>query len=216
MFYDEIMKVTRFPQSCLLIAQDGHSIIIDPGVHFLQTHTVEELNGVEAVLYTHQHADHYDESIAKTLLKNGVAIYANQSTAQLINSDKVTVVHDGDMFTAGGFEIIARELPHCLLPNGSEGPQNTGYVINGTFFHPGDGKELDGLKVDNLALPITGPDISMYDAFVFAKQVEAKVVIPIHYQAIPADPHVFAEYMHKPGDPGFEIRVLSDGQSTEV
>ena len=216
MFYHEIMKVTRFPQSCLLLEQDGHTIVIDPGVHFLQTHKVEELNGVGAVLYTHQHADHYDESIAKALLANGVAIYANESTAKLIDNEKVTVVHDGDMFTAGGFEIIARELPHCLLPNGSEGPQNTGYVVNGAFFHPGDGKKLEGLKVDTLAVPITGPDISMYDAYAFAKQLEAKVVIPIHYQAIPADPQVIADYMHKPGDPGFEIRVLADGESTEV
>lgn len=216
MFYHEDMKVTRFPQSCLLLEQDGHAIVIDPGVHFLKTHTIDELKGVGAVLYTHQHSDHYDPAIAKALLEAGVPIYANAATDNLIDSDKVTVVHDGDMFTAGGFEVIARELPHCLLVDGSKGPQNTGYVVNGAFFHPGDGKELEGLKVDNLALPITGPDISMHDAFAFARQVQAKVVIPIHYQAIPADPTVFASYIQKGGAPGFEVRVLADGQSTEV
>jgi L-ascorbate metabolism protein UlaG (beta-lactamase superfamily) len=83
------------------------------------------------------------------------------------------------------------------------------------LFHPGDGKELEGLQVDNLALPITGPDISILDAINFAKQVKAKVAIPIHYTAIPADPKVFAAYADK-GGASFEVRILADGESTEI
>jgi len=199
----------------LHIENDNHRIVIDPGVHFLQTHKVEELQGVEAVLYTHQHPDHYDESIAEALLSQGVPVYANGATARLIGTERVTVVNDGDSFTAGGLEIVARELPHCLLSDGSEGPQNTGYVIEGVLFHPGDGKELADFQVDNLALPITGPDISILDAINFAKQVQAKVAIPIHYTAIPADPNVFAAYAGK-GSGGFEVRVLADGESTQL
>lgn len=209
------MKITRFPQSCLLIEQDNHKIIIDPGVHFLQTHAVDELGGVEAVLYTHQHSDHYDPKIAEALLAKGVAVYANPSTARLIESDKVNVVSDGDNFSAGGFKVAARELPHSLLLDGSAGPQNTGYIVNEILFHPGDGKELAGLAVDNLALPITGPDISYLDAINFASQVGAKVVIPIHYTVTPLDAQAVAEYMKK-GGIGFEIRVLDDGESTQL
>ncbi len=209
------MKVTKFPQSCLLIERGQKKLVIDPGVQFLSTHSVDELKGVGAVLYTHQHSDHYDPSIAQTLLARGVLIFANSSTAQLIGAEKVTIVNDGDSFIAGGFEVIARELPHCLLPDGSEGPQNTGYVIEGVLFHPGDGKELEGLQVDNLALPITGPDISILDAINFAKQVGTKVAIPIHYTAIPADPHIFAAYAGK-ARADFEVRVLADGESTEL
>lgn len=209
------MKVTRFPQSCLLLEKDNHKIVIDPGVHFLETHSVEELNGVEAVLYTHQHADHYDPKIAEALLAQGTVVYANAATAELIGPDRVTTVDDNQAFSVAGFEVVARELPHCLLPDGSEGPQNTGYVIDGVLFHPGDGKELEGLQVGNLALPIVGPDISILDAINFAKQVGAKVAIPIHFTAIPADPHVFADYA-KRGSPGLEVRVLADGETTEI
>jgi len=209
------MKVTKFPQSCLLIQNNGHTILIDPGVHFLQSHSLDELKNVEAVLYTHQHSDHYDGKVANALLEQGVPIFANGATARLIGTEKVTVVNDGDSFTAGGIEVIARELPHCLLPDGSEGPQNTGYVMDGVLFHPGDGKELDDLQIDNLALPITGPDISILDAINFAKQVGAKVTIPIHYDGIPADPNVFADYASK-GQAEFEVRVLADGESTDI
>ena len=209
------MKVTKFPQSCLLIQNNGHTILIDPGVHFLQSHSLDELKNVEAVLYTHQHSDHYDEKVANALLEQGVPIFANGATARLIGTEKVTVVNDGDSFTAGGIEVVARELPHCLLPDGSEGPQNTGYVMDGVLFHPGDGKEIEDLQVDNLALPITGPDISILDAVNFAKQVGAKVAIPIHYDGIPADPNVFSAYADK-GNISCEVRVLADGESTDI
>ena len=210
------MKVTRYPQSCLLLEQNGHKIVIDPGIHFLKSHAVDELRGVEAALYTHQHSDHYDEEIANVLIEQGTRVFANKSTAALIGVERVTVVNDGDIFTVGGFEVVAHELPHCLLVDDTPGPQNTGYLVNGAFFHPGDGKELEGLTVDNLAVPIAGPDISLRDAYAFAKQVSAKVVIPIHYLAVPADPHVFAAYTQKPGDPGFEVRILEDGESTDL
>ena len=211
------MKVTKFPQSCLVVENGGHKIVIDPGTQFLDAHSVDELKGVEAVLYTHQHSDHYDPKIAETLLVQGAVVFANPATAEVIGGDKTTVVNDGDEFMAGGFTVQARELPHCPLVDGSPGPQNTGYVVDGVLFHPGDGKELAGLQIDNLALPITGPDISIFDAVSFAKQVKAKVVIPIHYTAIPFDPNVFAAYADKGGSAtGFEIRVLADGESTEL
>lgn len=207
------MKVTRYPQSCLLLEKDGHRVIIDPGMHFLETHQIDELEGVEAVLYTHQHPDHYEPKIAEALLAQGVAVYANAATAELIGVDRVTTVSDGQSFTVAGFEVVARELPHCLLPDGREGPQNTGYVVDGIFFDPGDGKDIDNLQVANMALPITGPDISMLDAFNFAEKLGVKVAIPIHYRWMGADAETYKQFAKaRP----YEVRVLGDGESTEI
>jgi L-ascorbate metabolism protein UlaG (beta-lactamase superfamily) len=207
------MKITRFPQSCLLIEKNNHKLLIDPGMHFLETHTVEELEGVEAVLYTHEHPDHYEPRIAQALLANGVKLFANGSTAKLVGEDKVTVVHDGDSFVAAEFDVRAYELPHCLLPDGSEGPQNTGYVIDGVFFDPGDGKDIDNVQVAAMALPITGPDISMLDAFNFAEKLGVKVAIPVHYRWMGADAETYKQFAsHRP----YEVRVLADGESTDI
>lgn len=214
MRYTLNMKVTKFPQSCLLLEKDGQKMVIDPGVHFLHSHTVDELAGVAGVLYTHQHSDHYNPEIANTLKEKGVALYANAATAALIG-EGCRQITDGQTFTVGAFTVKAYDLPHCLLINGQPGPQNTGYVIDDVLFHPGDGKELEGLQVDNLALPITGPDISLLDAANFARQLGAKVVIPIHYDGIPANPDVFKQYVAK-GDLQFEVRVLKEGQSTQL
>ena len=197
----------------MLLEKDNHKIVIDPGMHFLETHQIEELNGVEAVLYTHQHPDHYEPKIAAALLAHGVVVFANASTAALIGADKVTTVQNGDAFVAAGFSVVAHELPHCLLPDGSEGPQNTGYVIDGVFFDPGDGKDIDDVTVDAMALPITGPDISMLDAFNFAEKLQVKVAIPVHYTWMGADADTYKKFgASRP----FEIRVLADGESTDI
>lgn len=209
------MKVTRFPQSCLLLEKDGHKIVIDPGMHFLQTHKLEELAGVEAVLYTHEHPDHYEPKIAEALLGQSVPLFANESTARLVGVEKVTVVEDGYEFVAGGFSVVARELPHCLLPDGRAGPQNTGYVIDGVFFDPGDGKDINDLEVSGMALPINGPDISMLDAFNFAKKLGVKVAIPVHYTWMGGDAETYSQFAAGNRMP-FELRVLADGQSTDI
>ncbi|HSW81118.1 MAG TPA: MBL fold metallo-hydrolase [Candidatus Saccharimonas sp.] len=208
------MKVTRYPQSCLLLEKDGHKIVIDPGVHFLRLHNIEELKGVEAALLTHRHADHYDASITQTLQAQGAAIYANADTAKLVG-EGCTVVNDGDALTIAGFAVEPRELPHCPMVNGKPGPQNTGYIIDGAFFHPGDGKELAGLHVNAMALPIAGPSISPEDAYNFAVQLGVKIAIPVHYDVFVADPNVIARAFADNGAP-FELRVLADGESTEI
>ncbi|HSX28131.1 MAG TPA: MBL fold metallo-hydrolase [Candidatus Saccharimonadales bacterium] len=210
------MKITRFPQSCILLEKAGQQIVIDPGMHFLGTHKTEELFEVAAALYTHQHPDHYEPSIADSLLQKGKALYANSATAELIGKTRCTVVADGESFTVAGFNITAHELPHCLLPDGSAGPQNTGYVIDGVFFHPGDGKEMQAaLTIDTVALPITGPDVSLLDSFNFAKKLGARLAIPIHFDWMGADPtayKLFAEGSKMP----FEFHPLSDGESLEI
>lgn len=207
------MKVTRYFQSCLLIEEDGARILIDPSGQ--EKNRLNEFGKLDAVLYTHEHGDHFDAGLAQTFVEQGIApVYANQSTAKQIKASK-TEVSDGQEFSVNGVKIKAIELPHCLMPDGSTGPQNTGYLVNGKLFHPGDGKELAGLRVDNLALPIIGPDVSPRDAFDFAKQVQAKKAIPIHYDSWGANAETYAKIgglYHIP----LEMVVLSVGQSAEI
>ncbi len=206
------MKVTKYPQSCLLLEKGGHRIVIDPGVFFTAKYGRQELGKVEAVLYTHQHPDHYDPALAKVLQAEGVPLYGNESVCKLIEAG-CQLSSDGG-FGIAGFEIIPHDLAHCVMADGSAGPQNTGYIVDGTLFHPGDGIEAQGLKVDNIALPIAGPSISLHEAFKFALSVGAKKIIPVHYDNVglfPGNPNGFAKVFDKA-----EVIVLADGESTEL
>ncbi len=207
------MKITRFTQSCLFVEEAKARILIDPSG--VESDNLEKFGALDAVLYTHEHSDHFDPVLTKKFLRRKVRVYANESTARLIKGRIEQVVEDRGVITLKWVEIRVIELPHCPMPDGSSGPQNTGYLINGTLFHPGDGKELSGLQVDNLAVPITGPDVSMRDAFDFLKQVGAKTGIPIHYDKLGANAEVyktFAGYFDFP----FELKPLANGESLEI
>lgn len=206
------MNITRYIQSCLLIEEDGTRILIDPSGQ--EKESSDKFGQLNAVLYTHEHADHFDPGLAKQFLDKNIPVYANASTAKQIDGNP-NVVEDGIEFSVGSIKIKAIELPHCLMPDGSEGPQNTGYLINNRFLDPGDSTELEGLQVENLALPITGPDISMKDAFLFAKQLDAQNVIPVHYDVIGANPDVYAAFAGRIGF-GFKFYILSPGESAEL
>lgn len=207
------MKVTKYPQSCLLIEKKDTRIVIDPGTVFSSKYSVDDLGKLDAVLYTHKHADHFDELLLAPFKQAGVALFANQSTAELIK-ENVTTIRDKDEWVIGSFSVQARELDHCLMADDSPGPQNTGYVINDTFFHPGDGVAIEGLQVDSAAVPIAGPSVSVKDAFDFAKQIHAKRMIPIHYDVFKEDPALVAKF-NDSLSLGYEVIVLQDGQSTE-
>jgi L-ascorbate metabolism protein UlaG (beta-lactamase superfamily) len=204
------MKVTRYFQSCLLIEENGVRILIDPSG---QDKDIEKFGKLDAVLYTHEHSDHFDPEMATIFVEQGVApVYANASTAKQIEASK-TEVSDGQEFDIKGVKIKAYELPHCLMVDGSQGPQNTGYLISQKLFHPGDGKELNGISVDNLAMPLAGPDISPHDGFTFAKQVNAKQVIPIHYDYLGGNPDFFAMMTEKHG---IKTLGLKNGETVEL
>lgn len=205
------MKITRYFQSCLLVEEGQTRILIDPSGQ--EANRVAEFGEIHAVLYSHEHSDHFDPELAGSFMSKGVAVYANASTAKQFK-EQPNVAQDGQEFEINDIKIRALELPHCLMWDGSAGPQNTGYLINQKLFHAGDGKELEGLKVEALAVPINGPDVSFKDAFAFCKQVSAKDIVPIHYDYLGGNPEVFASIAKDNFD--LKVHVLKVGGFIEI
>ncbi len=191
------MKVTKYPQSCLLLEKNNRRIVIDPGKFFADQYDISDLGTVEAVLYTHQHGDHYDASIAERFKSNGTKLYGNHAVARLIGEDAILVSY-GTPFKVAGFNILPHDLPH-FAKAGVEVPPNTGYIIDGNFFHPGDGIKNNGVRVNNFASPIAGP-FDFETILEFIASVGAKKVIPFPYsnqELYPCDPNEFVKLSHQ-------------------
>ncbi len=201
----------------MVVEVNGKRLVIDPG-SLVQPggFTAENLLPVDGILITHEHGDHADPELLQALLaKARVPVIANQGTKNVLGDLVTHVVTDGEAFEVAGMQVVARELPHCLMLDGSAGPQNTGYVIDGAFFHPGDGTSLEGLHVPAAAVAIGAPDVSPKDVFDFIKQIGCQTIIPIHYSAFLVDPQRLGQ-IGKNTIPGVKWLVIDEGQTAEL
>lgn len=205
------MQITKYPQSCFVLDNGQGRVLLDAGNLALDAYSLDDFGHLDAVLYTHRHADHFDQRHVDAILDRGITIHANADVLEVVGSDRGVEVRDEETFEVAGFEVIARDLPHVELVDGSAGPPNTGYVIDGTLFHPGDGIAIDGVSVDVLAVPIVGPSISFRDAYKFIQQVGASRAIPMHYDTFLADPDLFERFCDIA-----EVLVLGHGESAEL
>ncbi len=210
-----MLKITKYPQSCALIEEGDRRILIDSGNFVAEKYNFEDFLPLDGVLVTHLHEDHADKGLLRGFQDRGIRLIANQATAEYLPELDFEVVEDGQEFVVGDFQVRVHELPHCLMVDGSAGPQNSGFIINDKFFHPGDGVETDGVKVEVVAVPIAGPDVSSHDAFKFIQSVGARVAIPVHYDFFLNDPEFFKQMVGK-FDGAIDVIVLADGESTHI
>lgn len=213
------MKIKKFPQSHLVITNNqGKKLIIDPGyLTFQKGFKVENFQGADLYLITHQHADHLGPETIKQVVGES-PVYANEDVVNKLKEagiNHATRVKDRQEFESKGFKITPVDLPHFEKP-GVNMPPNTGFLIDGIFFHPGDGWKLTGINSKNAAIPIGGPpdgDIGINQGLSLAKSLQAKIVIPIHYDAYPANPSDFTPLAE---NEGIKVITLSHGEETEI
>jgi L-ascorbate metabolism protein UlaG (beta-lactamase superfamily) len=205
------VRLTKYPQSCLVVEHEaGGRLLIDPGNVAMDAHAFADFGTVDAVLFTHAHPDHFDPRAVAAILDRGLPIHANADVCGKVDGP-TTTVGDGDTFTAAGFQISARDMTHVQMVDGSAGPPNTGYVLDGRLLHPGDSLQVGGLSVDAIAVPIAGPSVSFRDSYVAVERTGASTAVPIHYDVFLADPWLFTKYCDVAA-----IVVLGDGESADL
>src|ERR1700722_20185296 len=105
------MKVTKYPQSCLIVEHNGKRILIDPGSFVAEKYKPEDIGQVDAILITHEHPDHVDVGMIRSLARTmNIDIVANVSAAKILNNLATKIVKDGETFSvAGGIQVSAHE-----------------------------------------------------------------------------------------------------------
>ncbi len=129
------MKVTKYPQSCLLLEKDGKRIVIDPGNFFAAKFSVQDLGKLQAVLYTHQHADHFEPGLVEEFKSAGVGLYGNEAVAELIGSEAVTL-EDGRAVELGGFSVLPHNFAALSVARWLSRALEHGLYYRRTFFSP--------------------------------------------------------------------------------
>lgn len=215
------MKITKYPQSCLLVETNDKAILVDAGGLKYQDNFLEEWKKADVLLVTHKHGDHIKSDVLKDI---HVPIYSTQEVQNTYPEINFNIVKENDKLDFDRVKVEVVKAIHGYNPNLKNGGQvfeNVGYIID-------DGEHRlyitsdticfnNDYKADVVALPVTayGLTMSPYEASLFAKELEANLVLPIHMdnEKYPTD----VKYMKETFDK-FDIhyKVLEIGESIVI
>jgi L-ascorbate metabolism protein UlaG (beta-lactamase superfamily) len=163
---------------------------------------------LDAVLVTHQHADHLDPvRIGPLLVANpGAAIFVDADTATAVaDLPEHTVVRPGEKFTVAGATVEALGGLHAAVYRDIPGCTNVAYLIDGgALLHPGDSFAATDRDVDVLGVAIDGPWLKLAEA----------VAVPMH-EGETTDPGKYAG-MLTAFCPDGVVRTLPRAQAVTV
>jgi L-ascorbate metabolism protein UlaG (beta-lactamase superfamily) len=213
------MRLTKFGHSCLLVEEGRARLLLDPGV---LSGGFEELEGLTAVLFTHQHADHLDPERLRVLLDGnpGVRVVSDEGSAAPLGEAgaEVEVVHDGDEFQIGGVGVRVVGRDHAVIHPDIPVVPNVGFLVGGRLLHPGDAFTLPGQPIEVLAVPAGAPWLKVSESVDYLREVRPKMAVPVHEKVLSAiGISLHYRQLEQLGTGGgTTLRVMDDGKPVEL
>lgn len=176
------MRLTKFGHAAVRIEHANTTIVLDPGIWTQR----EAVDGVDAVLITHEHADHFDvEHLRATDAPIfTIAAVAAQIRAQAPDvAERVSVVTPDQGWQVGDVAVRAIGELHAVIHPDLPRFHNSGYLMTAgytTLFHPGDALTGPGVPVDVLMAPVCAPWMRTSEGIDFARAVGAARNVAIH------------------------------------
>lgn len=226
------MEISYHGHSVVRVKTATHTILIDP---FITGNELCDLdpNEVEAdvILLTHGHNDHVGDTVEIAKRTGALVVALNELAVYLASKG----IETHPMNIGGAYDFDFGRVKYTQAFHGSSYEEEDGtFIYTGmpggilltvegkTLYHLGDTALFSDLKmigelndIDVAFIPIgdnftMGPD----DALIATDWVNAKIVVPVHYNTFPIikqDPDAFAEKVRTG-----EGRALEVGESFEL
>lgn len=227
-----ILKVSYHGHSIVKIETNGKTILIDP---FINGNELTDLKAedvkADVIIVTHGHGDHLGDTV-EIAKKNDALVIGNAELAAYLGWQGVKT-HGMSIGGAYEFDFGKVKLTQAIHGTGYITddqqiiylgmPAGVLFMAEGkTVYHAGDTALFSDMKligerhpIDVVFLPI-GDNFTMgpEDAAYAAKLLQAKTVVPIHFNTFPPikqDPHEFIELLDDQSG-----KVLEAGESIEL
>lgn len=182
--YGEEMRITHLGHACLLVEMADVRLLIDPGTFVTDLTPARDL---DAILVTHQHADHLDPARFPALVTDnpGALVLTDpQSVPVLAELGVRARAHDGTATLVGGVSVTPVGETHALIHDEIPRVTNVGVRLDAegepSLYHPGDALDADPGDVDVLAFPLQAPWQRSREMTAFLRRMAAPQAVPIH------------------------------------
>jgi L-ascorbate metabolism protein UlaG (beta-lactamase superfamily) len=187
-------QLTKFTHSCVRFDDGERRLVIDPGMF---SEVQAALDGVSAVLITHEHPDHIDlDGVLEAARRDPrLRIWAPAPVAATLAEldEQVVVSAPGQAFEAGGFAVRTLGGQHAVIHPTIPVIPNVGYLVDDTVYHPGDSLIVPTDPVGLLLAPIHAPWSKIAEVIDFVVSVRAPRAIGIHDALINKAGHTLVE-----------------------
>jgi L-ascorbate metabolism protein UlaG (beta-lactamase superfamily) len=175
------MQLTKFTHSCVRLDDGDRTLVVDPGVF---SEVSAALDSADAVLITHEHADHIDLDQLRVAAQRDprLRIWAPEPVALSLAElgEQVLTSAPGQGFEAAGFRVRTFGGQHALIHPTIPIVPNVGYLIEDSVYHPGDSLIVPPVQVGVLLAPLHAPWSKTAEVIDFVVSVRAPRVVGIH------------------------------------
>jgi L-ascorbate metabolism protein UlaG (beta-lactamase superfamily) len=211
------MEVTKLEHACQIVTEGSARLVIDPGGFTRPVDT----EGVVAVVVTHEHPDHVTpEQLRRILDRNpGAVVIGPAGVARVLEEADlpVDVVTHGDRRTVGPFDLTFHGAHHNLIHSSVPIVDNTGVLVNGRLFHPGDAYTVLDVPVEVLAAPVGAPWLKVAEMMDYVLAVAPRRAYPVHEATLSDVGYgMHTARLREAVEPAGVLEILQPGESLTI
>ena len=172
------MILTKREHACLVIEQEGASLVIDPGSFTAPF----DAPGLVGIVVTHEHADHVTTEHLDRLLAAApdAQLFAPSGVAASLPGYAWQIVTAGDARSAGPFSLAFSGGRHAVIHSSLPVVDNLGVMVNDALYYPGDSFTEPEGPVDVLAVPASAPWLKIGEVMDYLDAVKPRRAFPTH------------------------------------